>query len=379
MEQQPLKILFVTRSYPPVVGGMETFAFELHQSLAEKAQVKLIAARGRGLKLVLLFMETLVFTLFRSQKFDVVYANDLLTNFFCLPAKLLWKKPLVASVHGLDLVCLRKQKKNPVSALIKIIYKILILLSSRHVDTFLPNSSATAGLLEIIGCQGRSTYVLSPGIQSEHAYRYFPERATHAKFLRQSHLISDDRRILLVLGRLVRRKGALWFMENVFCKMKEPYHLFIAGHGPDFDTLIQLKVAGIDTFHHVTLLGEVSDEEKWRLLSGADLTILPNIKISDDWEGFGIVAAESAAVGTPVVGASLEGLTTAVRHGETGFQYPPGDADACLAAISSAGQLDPGEVSTRAITHFSYEKIAANFIDFLVAKFRTNNKSRALS
>src|ERR1700741_2878875 len=43
-----MKILFITRKYPPSVGGMEQFAYDLSQSLSTKVDLELVAWGGRG-------------------------------------------------------------------------------------------------------------------------------------------------------------------------------------------------------------------------------------------------------------------------------------------------------------------------------------------
>jgi len=45
-------------------------------------------------------------------------------------------------------------------------------------------------------------------------------------------------------------------------------------------------------------------------------------------EAFGKTATEAMACGTPVVASAVGGLTEQIIHGETGYLFPPGDADA---------------------------------------------------
>src|SRR5579872_1522977 len=54
----------------------------------------------------------------------------------------------------------------------------------------------------------------------------------------------------------------------------------------------------------------------------ADVCLVPSRS-----ESFGLVALEASACGTPVVAASVGGLTTLVEDGVTGFLVEPGDAD----------------------------------------------------
>ncbi|GAC1568004.1 MAG: hypothetical protein NVS3B14_15830 [Ktedonobacteraceae bacterium] len=50
------------------------------------------------------------------------------------------------------------------------------------------------------------------------------------------------------------------------------------------------------------------------LYSAADVTVIPSYH-----ESFGLAAVESLACGTPVVATRAGGLTSIIRHGETGY------------------------------------------------------------
>jgi glycosyltransferase involved in cell wall biosynthesis len=65
----------------------------------------------------------------------------------------------------------------------------------------------------------------------------------------------------------------------------------------------------------IQYLGEVSHEEKVKLLGGATATVFPI-----NWrEPFGLVMIESMATGTPVIAMGLGSVPEVVAHGKTGF------------------------------------------------------------
>src|SRR5207245_2024000 len=86
-------------------------------------------------------------------------------------------------------------------------------------------------------------------------------------------------------------------------------------------------------------LGFVTDEEKRRLLRAAWAVVFPSPK-----EGWGISNVEAAACGTPAIASDSPGLRESVRHGETGFLVPHGDAGA-LAERMLALAADPALVT----------------------------------
>src|SRR5439155_250742 len=70
-------------------------------------------------------------------------------------------------------------------------------------------------------------------------------------------------------------------------------------------------------------LGLVSETDKRRLLRRAWAAVLASPK-----EGWGISNVEAAACGTPALASDSPGLRESVRHAETGFLVPHGDARA---------------------------------------------------
>jgi glycosyltransferase involved in cell wall biosynthesis len=114
-----------------------------------------------------------------------------------------------------------------------------------------------------------------------------------------------DRPILLTVRRLTRRMG----LENVIdaCALireKCPDALLhIAGSGKLKDEL-QAKIDAMGLQDHVRLLGFLPDEDLPLAYRAADVSIVPSLTL----EGFGLVAAESLAAGTPVIATPVGGL-----------------------------------------------------------------------
>ena len=144
---------------------------------------------------------------------------------------------------------------------------------------------------------------------------------------------SDETVFLLTLGRLVRRKGARWFVDHVLPQLPTNVHYIVAGEGPEAEPLRAAVEAGRLT-PRVHLLGSVDDETRELVMQGADLFVQPNIRVPGDMEGFGLVTIESALRGTPVAAADLEGIKDAVVDGETGILLPPEDAGAWALRIN---------------------------------------------
>lgn len=119
-----------------------------------------------------------------------------------------------------------------------------------------------------------------------------------------------DRPIILSVRRLVRRVG----LENLIAAMphvrsKFPdVQLLIAGIGP-LAAKLNAQIAANNLEQNVQLLGFVPDEHLPIAYRAADVSVVPTRSL----EGFGLVAVESLAAGTPVLVTPVGGLPEVVR------------------------------------------------------------------
>jgi glycosyltransferase involved in cell wall biosynthesis len=128
-------------------------------------------------------------------------------------------------------------------------------------------------------------------------------------------------------GRLARPKHVDLIIKA--CKeLKVPLKVFgkaFAGYGEELEKLAKSQESHKGTIHSVgsqrakssiELLGEVTDEEKWELLSGAKAYLFA----SED-EDFGILPVEAMAVGIPVIAYRSGGVQETVVEGKTGLFF----------------------------------------------------------
>lgn len=132
----------------------------------------------------------------------------------------------------------------------------------------------------------------------------------HTKREAREHLgWPTDRSILFSVRRLVRRVGLEQLIEamDVVRDHVPEVLLLIAGKGPRADHLHQL-IAARNLGDTIRLLGFVSDEDLPIAYRAADFSVVPTIAL----EGFGLVAVESLAAGTPVLVTPVGGLPEVV-------------------------------------------------------------------
>lgn len=172
-------------------------------------------------------------------------------------------------------------------------------------------SNSTRDDLVARGVQAERIEVIYPGID---ALWYKPD----------ARVSRAPQPTFLYVGRLKRYKGVDIALRALALARASgvAMELEIAGTGDDRPRLeAQARRLGLDPA--VRFKGYVSEEEKRRLLRTAWAVVFPSPK-----EGWGISNVEAAACGTAALASDSPGLRETVRHGETGFLVPHGDAAA---------------------------------------------------
>lgn len=160
------------------------------------------------------------------------------------------------------------------------------------------------------------------------------------------------RPVVLFVGRLVHRNGWEVLLDawDRF-ELADRAELRIVGSGPDIARALRRAA----TLASVTVVGHVPDHALVDEYRAATVVAVPSVT----GEGFGLVAAEALACGTPVVASADGGLSEVVRDEVDGLLVRPGDAEALAVALrrvvhdaalrarlaSSAGARDRGSDS----------------------------------
>ena len=180
---------------------------------------------------------------------------------------------------------------------------------------------------------------------------------------------SDGRRRLLVVGRLVERKGVADVIDAV-AELPD-VELLVAGgphrDGLDLDPEAQrlrrhARAAGVAG--RVRLVGRIDHAHLSGVYAAADVVV------AVPWyEPFGIVPLEAMACGRPVVGSAVGGLLDTVVPGVTGDLIPARRPDVLAATLRRLLADDRRRVRygaagvRRAHRHYRWEQIAADTED----------------
>jgi len=166
--------------------------------------------------------------------------------------------------------------------------------------------------------------IIPNGVDTE---RFKP--AFDRKRVREKIGLTENRRYVLFVGRLVPRKGLYYLVETAKQVLKEDKEtvFVVVGEGPLRNNLVSaVKREGQSS--SFIFLSEVSDSLLQDLYGCVDLFVLPSIQ-----EGQGMASLEAQAAAIPVVAFNVSGIREAVRDKETGMLVKEADSTALANAI----------------------------------------------
>lgn len=339
------RILFITRAYGERAGGMERLSYEFIAAAKQHPgfEISVLAHQTPpNLPLWRVRLQATLFTivvipkaLLAARSADIIHVGDPVLAFAGYLIKKIWQKPIIVTVHGLDVTYSQ------------MLYQLYLRLFFRAFDAYLPISTDARGLLEHHHVRGH-IQVLTPGVRDRY---YDPSIKRDA-----------SSKVLLTVGRLVPRKGHAWFIQNILPQLPENVTYLIAGSGPSLldinRTIEEARQGG-----RVRLLGRVNEETLRTLYNTADIFIQPNIPVPGDREGFGLVLLEAALCNRPVIASRLEGIPDAIHNGKNGWLVSPGDVDNWIAAIMQvlSGKAHLPNARDYTLRTFSMAKMIDNY------------------
>ncbi len=166
-----------------------------------------------------------------------------------------------------------------------------------------------------------------------------------AQVTRKSLKVERDRKLLLYVGRLAKEKNAQTLFrafELLRGGDRNQFHLLVIGDGPQRKRLETLRhrIGNVSWIPYCTESGDLA-----RYYRAADLFVHPSVQ-----ETFGLVALESQACGTPVVGIRGSYMDKVICHDQQLWaRENSGEALADAIVAASTNKLATlGEVAARA-------------------------------
>jgi phosphatidylinositol alpha-1,6-mannosyltransferase len=287
----------------------------------------------------------------RRHRFDAVHAGRVLPEGLVgLATARLARVPLLVYAHGEEITAWRQPAKLRA-----------MTYTYRSADRIVANSDFTRGELSKLGIPGERISLIYPGVDIQR----FRPGLPHGD-LRASLGLPDQRKLVLSVGRLHRRKGFDHTIQAL-ARLRDDgidFAYAIIGIGQDREYL--QGVAGeCGVRDRVHLLGHVPPADLPRWYCACDVFAMPNRRIGGDDEGFGMVFIEAAACGKPVVAGKDGGTADAVLDGVTGYRVDGSAvnkiADALRRLLSDAGLSAAmgAQGRARVVSELSWERVAS--------------------
>ena len=373
----------IAPEFPPDIGGVETYSFELARALAalgHRVTVFTIAHRDGEVELpgvrilpILRQRRRLDRRLLHEYPMDVWHAGNAAYAWLALETG-----NVVVSVYGNDFLHpyvdvarvdlerfaqlwrLRGRARAFITALDRGIgrwrtRRLLAHALPRVPCTVACSRYTESALLKMFpACRGRTSVSLVGVADDFLTLSRPPQRiAGPARLITVCRLSEPRKNVDLVLRALAPLKDRYAFTYTVVGDGKWRSSLE--------DLATKLGLGGV-----VRFAGRVSNDELKRELSSADLFILTSSTLPASHEGFGIVYLEANAAGTPVLAARLAGAVEAVEEGVSGMFVDEPTVPQIRAAIERflSGEVTFAPDRCREFaSRFTWERVARHFTD----------------
>lgn len=267
-----------------------------------------------------------------TPRYDLIHAHYWLSGIATLPVALELGLPFVQSFHTLAAMKNRHigpgQSPEPEMRVRSEMY-----LANQASAIVAGSAAEVASLIDDVRAPADRIWVIPPGVDVD---LFRPDRPDAADRVRQAYAIEAGRPIIAVVGRVQPLKD----QELAIRALAELYELrgwspvvVIVGEATPGDerylaSLRELALT-LEVADDVRFVGSLDREPLADLLAVATITLVPSHS-----ETFGLVALESAASGTPVIGYRGTGLVESVSEGRSGLLLESRDPRAWAQAMT---------------------------------------------
>lgn len=359
--------LLVTNDFPPKLGGIQSYLYELWRRLPPTETTVLttpyegdrvfdaahsfrVERVSQKLLLPTPALSRRIDALAREVRADVIFVDPMLPVGALGPT--LRSAPWMLVAHGAEITV---YGRLPVTAAIG--RRVL-----RRSGGVVAAGTYPARMVEHVARRKLRGVIVPPGVDVE---RFTPATGDDDRAVaRASFGLPSDRPLVLGVSRLVPRKGFDVLIDAV-ATLDDDVVLALAGAGRDRPRLVR-RAARRRVSNRIVFLGRVPDDRLPALYQAADVFAMP---CRERWggleaEGFGIVFLEAAASGLPVVAGRSGGAHEAVDDSVTGHVVDSRSVSHIAGVLgkllgdASARHTMGAAGRRRAVEQFSYDALA---------------------
>ena len=250
-----------------------------------------------------------------KEEADVVHAHDyahFTTDAAALACRLA-KKPLVVTVHGI------LPATRPTRAMLNLYDRFVGRFSLGTAETIIAVSKTQASDLLRRGVIPRydedKIKIIPNGID----FNDITPAASRSLF-RQRYSIDENDKLVLAVGRLIKRKGFSRLIEIAQFLLQKEKSLKIAIVGPDggYQAKLQEMTRSFGLDNSILFTGAVPDSTLMHAYTDADLVVVPS-----EYEGLPTTLLEALAYGKPVVATNVGGNCEVIENYRDGILVNP--------------------------------------------------------
>lgn len=321
-----IKILFITKEFPPDPGGIGNQSFNIVKELSNTYCIKTLTdvlnfdkhnlkkiATANNLKIywikrrkiaMITYLERILRSIILAYSSHIIiYSGKFSLWLLFLHSFLMPNRKKIAIVHGSELLLPNLVENN------------LVQKGLSRADTIISVSHYTESHLPKYPNRKQNRSVIPNGINLSE----FKMAACVRK------LETNKAPILITVGSISDRKGqlnvirALTSLKKIWPDIK--YHMV----GMPYKAKEILEEASkLGVAENIKIFGALSRNSLLEELSKADIFCMLSVKSGNgDFEGFGIAIIEANAMGLPALGSSGCGIEDAINHGYNGFLVNP--------------------------------------------------------
>jgi len=251
-----------------------------------------------------------------APRYDLLHAHYWLSGLATLPVALELGLPFVQSFHTLGAMKNKALADGDTPESDRRLYSEAFLAA--EADAVISGSSAEVdSLIDDLRAPADKLWVIPPGVDTDF---FSPVRQSNSIDIRTRLSLDLERPLLVVAGRVQPLKAQELAIRTLAAlrKMRGWSPLLVIAGEPtpgaeDYQHSLAALANDLGVGPDVRFVGSLDRSDLADLFASAALTLVPSHS-----ETFGLVALESAASGTPVVGYRSTGLMESVAEGQSG-------------------------------------------------------------